>query len=89
MLKSDLQSDLAGNWQLVQAEGQEDVNVSEEKAMDTESTSVLWFRAAVLLPVFTIQKHAPTIIVLPANCHEQGRNPKEIKDEAGGMIFLI
>ena len=54
MLKSDLQSDLAGNWQLVQAEGQEDVDESEEKAMDTESTSVLWSQSScvffVLLP---------------------------------------
>ena len=82
MLKSDLQSDLAGNWQLVQAEGQEDVDESEEKAMDTESTSVLWSQSScvffVLLPFW--QKIADSCrtrrITYVMLCTQQGKRSK-------------
>ena len=44
-----LQRDLAGqyeNWQVVKTKGQEDIDVSEEKATDAESTSVLWLQSS-------------------------------------------
>ena len=45
MLQSDLASQYE-NWQVAQAEGQEDIDVSEEKATDAESTSVLWLQSS-------------------------------------------
>ena len=57
-----LQRDLAGqyeNWQVVKTKGQEDIDVSEEKATDAESTSVLWLQSSCVFGF---------VAFLPENC---------------------
>ena len=66
----------------MQAEGQEDVDVSEEKAMDTESTSVLWLQSSCCFRFCYLFARKLQIPVEPVRityvmlCTQQGKRSK-------------